>query len=388
MSNISYAFFALFAPLRDKERKENIVAVMKLKFFLRLLLCVALLLPTLSFAFETDQYNLPPESLGDIGDEVAEFTEENLRKAVERTNTEIFAHQACLEKTSVTSTKTKCDSPDKERAKLDYLRSEAWIARALFNRLGAGFPPFTKSDSWMNSHEFKNQPARYKTSFGDSIFAVKPSNYLTISPTVKIYGAQFGTDKVAHFFQQGYAYYKIYTRALTAGKTAEEAAQKAVRWGRLTEKTYFGTLISGVYSNGDLAANYVGLKFYLNLTGEIKIGNETRPAILLLENGLWTFNKNLDLRNALIKPFLTEHLNEALNPSIYTKLFGLRAFVRRAVRKRACDGWRKQYPNFSAADFDANSRALRLWYGEDYGFKASENFVTISNVCFGQTKTE
>jgi len=358
---------------------------MRLQIIIRLFLCVALLSPTVGFAFETDQYNLPPEPLADIGDEVSEYAEENLRKAVVKLNDEIYARQSCLEKTSVKTAKTKCGSPEKERAKLDYLRSEAAAAREVFNLLGSGFPPFTKSGSWMDSHEFKNQPARYKTGYRKSIFVVKPSNYLTISPTVKIYGSHFGTDKIAHFFQQGYTYYKIYNRALAEGLTPGEANRKAVRWGQMTERTFYGTLISGVYSNGDLAANYVGLKFYQGLTREIKIGTGARPAVLILKNGGWTFDENIDLRQILIKPFLTDHLNEALNPSVFTKLFGLRSYVRRSVRKQSCEQWREQFPNLSQTDLNETSRALKLWYGEDYGFKTSENFITISNVCFERT---
>ncbi|CAN5876298.1 hypothetical protein BH24ACI1_BH24ACI1_14180 [soil metagenome] len=36
-------------------------------------------------AFETDQYNLPAPPLADIGDEVSEYTEENLKKAIDKT---------------------------------------------------------------------------------------------------------------------------------------------------------------------------------------------------------------------------------------------------------------------------------------------------------------
>jgi hypothetical protein len=236
----------------------------------------------------------------------------------------------------------------------------------------------------MESHRFKNQPARYKTGYSESIYALNPINYFTISPTVKIYGSQFGTDKIAHFFQQGYTYYKIYRRANDEGLSSDESARKAVRWGQMSERTFYGTLVSGVYSNGDLAANYAGMKFYQGLTREIKIGNFARPAVLILKNGVWTINENINLRQILIKPFLTDHFNEALNPSVFTKLFGLRSYVRRSVRRQSCNQWRAQYPNLSQADFDRNSRALELWYGEDYGFKTSKNFVTIANTCFEQ----
>lgn len=351
----------------------------------RLFLCLGLILPSVNFAFETDQYNLPPAPLADIGDEVSEYAEENLRRAVHKINDQIRARQACVDETA--TQKSECGAPEKERARLAYLRSEAAVALELYKLLGAGFPPFTKSGGWMDTHDFRNQPARYKTGYNESIFAANPVNYFTISPTVKIYAAQFGTDKVAHFFQQGYTYYKIYRRALAKGASPDEANRRAVRWGRISERTFYGTLVSGVYSNGDLAANYAGMKFYLGLTEEIKIGDRTRPAILILQNGVWNFNEAIDLRQTFIKPFVTDHFNEALNPSVFTKILNLRDFVRRAVKRRSCDLWRKEFSDFSPSDFDKTSESLTLWFGEDYGYKRSSEPVTIASVCFTNAET-
>jgi len=354
----------------------------KLRAIARLFFCVILLMQPIGLlAFETDQYNLPPKPLADIGDEVTQFAEENLRKAINKINAEIYQRQSCLGNNIVRLKKIKCDSPEKERIKLGFLRSEKAVAREVYKRLGDGFIPFTKSGTWMESHDFKAQPARYKTGFRNSIFFIFPTNYLTISKTVNIYGSQFGIDKIAHFFQQGYTYYVKYDGALAEGLTREEAVKKAVRWGQMTERTFYGTLVSGVYSNADLCANYVGMKFYQGLTQPIVIGNYTKPAVLLLKDGVWIFNENAELGKNLIKPFISEHLNEALNPSIF--IAGLRSFVRRTVKKRSCKQWLKLYPNLSQADLNGKSRSLMLWNGEDYGFKSSKNFVTIANTCFG-----
>ncbi|MBA3599929.1 MAG: hypothetical protein H0W45_01625 [Acidobacteria bacterium] len=356
---------------------------MRFQKVVRLFLCVVLLMqPVAAFAFETDQYNLPPQPLADISDEVSKYTEENLRKAVEKINAEIIIRQSCLENKSVKTGEAKCGSADKERARLEYLRSENAIARKVYNQLGSGIIPFTKSSTWMESHEFIAQPARYKTGYRKSIFLVFPTDYLTISSTVNIYGTQFGTDKIAHFFQQGYTYYKIYNRALAKGLTPEKAARKAVRWGQKTERTFYGTLVSGVYSNADLFSNFVGMKFYQGLTRPVKIGSETKPAVLFLKDGIWTFGENADLRISFIKPFISDHLNEALNPSMFIK--GLRSSVRRIFRKQSCQQWHKQYPDLSQADLNQTSEGLKLWYGEDYGFTDSENFVTIANTCFSK----
>jgi hypothetical protein len=329
-------------------------------------------------AFETDQYNLPPKPLADIGDEVSQQVAEKLRKAVEEINAEIAKRQARLAKEG--QRETRCGSQEQERARLTYLRSNDAVAHAAYQRLGAGMLPFTKMGTWMDSHHFREQPARYRTSYWRSIFIFMPHIAFTISPTVRMYGSEFGTDKIAHFFQQGYTYYEIYNRALSEGATPEEAEARAIRWGQKSERTFFGTWISGVYSNADLFANYAGMKFYQGLTDELKINGTKRPPMLVLKDGQWTFNE--DAQQSLLKSFISNHLNEALNPSIFTEIFGLRSWVRRTVRKRSCKRWLDRYPGLSQVGVDEDSQALRLWYGEDYGFTASDNFITIANTCF------
>ena len=342
-------------------------------------LCFTLLIaPLAAFAFETDQFNLPEKPLADIGAEVHEYVRENVEQAMAKINREIAARQRCLDDKAAKN----CESAAKNIERLQYLRSDAAIRRAVFNRLGSGIVPFTASGSWLDSHRFKAQPARYKSDFKESIYAAFPSNYLTISETVNLFGAQFGTDKIAHIYQQGYTYLRIYERGLAKGLSKEAATKRACDWGRRSERTFYGTLVSGVYSNGDLAANYAGLRFYQNLTGETRIGETVHAPLVILENGAWKFNGAIDLTENLLKPFVTNHLNEAWNPSVYTKVFGLRSSVRNHVKNRACAEWRAVYPNLSKADFERGSNELQTWFGEDYGFRKSENFITVANTCF------
>ena len=199
-----------------------------------LFLCTLLLLAqTGASAFETDQYNLPPRALADIGDEVSEHVERRLQKAVDKINAEILDAEGCLRKNAQGSKEVKCKSPEEELARLDYLRSNDAVAQEAYHQLGSGVPPFTSIGTWMDLHHFHGQPARYRTSYRKSLFLFLPHIYFTISPTVRLYDSEFGTDKIAHLFQQGYSYYKIYNRALAEGATPEEAAREAVRWGHI-----------------------------------------------------------------------------------------------------------------------------------------------------------
>lgn len=342
--------------------------------------CIALVAQTIPVsAFETDQYNLPTVPLADIGDEVSEYVEGNIREAFEKLNEKIALGEACLANSSKES---GCDSAEKEKAKLEDLRSEDTLIKAAFKPLGGGIPPFTNSGSWMEKHKFKAQPAKYRTSFSDSIYKIIPTSYLTISDTVHLYGYEFGTDKIAHIFQQGFTYYKLYEKAIAKGASPKNAAQSAIKYGKRTEATYYGYFVSGVYSNGDLASNFAGMKFYQNLLHEIKIGDETRPPILELENGRWKFNEKIVVREAVLKPFISEHLNEAHNPSVYFKLFWLDSCVRKTVKKQSCPQWRAQFPEMKKTDYEKITDELKLWHGEDYGHKESSHFITIANSCF------
>ena len=343
-----------------------------------LLLCVLLLANGIvCFGFETDQYNLPPVPLADIGDEVSDYALVTLREVVAKINAELAIRRACVEGTQVE--KKLCARTGKDKKRLDYLLSDDAVARELYKTLGDGNFPFTKIGNWMHKHEFRGQPSRYKTSYRKSIFVLLPTNYWTISPTVNMYGSRFGVDKIEHIFQQGYTYYKIYGDAVAKGINAEDAIKKAVKWGRISERTFFGSLVSGVFSNADLYANYAGMRFYQGLFKSVKIGDITRPAVLILRDGVWTINETDDLQQTFTKPFITEHLNEALNPSIFS--FNLRFSIRRIVKKQACLQWANSFPAMTKASLETTTSALKLWNGEDYGFTESRKFITIANTC-------
>lgn len=353
------------------------------RFRIALFLCLALLGRSLTVeAFETNQYDLSPTPLADIGDEVSVHVEQKLREAIDKINSQIAKAESRL-KQDVDS-KGNRDDAAAAQARLEYLRSNEAVTHAAYKALGTGIPPFSSMETWTVKHRFQNKPARYKVGFWRSLFLLSPVNSITSSATVNLYSSEFGTDKITHYFQQGYTYYKIYNRALAEGASPDEARRRAVRWGQKTENTIYGSWITGVYSNGDLFANYAGMKFYQRLTQEIRTSTVTLPAILVLKQGLWAFNDQLNLGEVLLKPLISDQLNEALNPSIFSDRLGLRWFVRRKVSKRSCAQWFKRYPGLSRAGLEEKSRTLRFWYGEDYGFTSSKHFITIANTCFDE----
>jgi hypothetical protein len=335
-----------------------------------------------AIAMETDQFNLPPVPLADIGDEVTQYVEDNVEAAVKKLNARITFHQGCLD--AVVAKNIKCGSAESERQKLAYLRSNDALAKEVFLLLGDGNIFVSKSGQWMISHRFSHGPERYKAEFTESIYMAELIDYATLSPTVRLYAVEFGTDKIDHMFQQGYKYYRVYKDALRSGNTAGEAQKQAVKWGQMTERTYYGLLVSGVYSNADLAANFAGLRFYEGLSQPLDINGKTRPAMLTLHEGRWEFSSGVDLNGTLLKPFVTDHLNEAFNPSGYTAV--LYPFVQSAVKYKSCQKWQKAYPQLNALDFEKHSQSLEQWNSEDYGFARSTRMVRLAGLCFAAEK--
>jgi hypothetical protein len=338
-----------------------------------------LLLPTTVLPFETDQFNLPPVPLADVGDEVTEYVETQLRIVVDKLNAEIVRRERCVE------VRTKsCESVEKEREKLAKLRSHEGFAEAFYEHIAGGNLMTTKFGKWMNSHEFRGQPARYKAPYKESIYILNPFNYATLSPTVRLYGHEFGIDKLEHLFQQGYQYYKIVNDAIKKGSTSEEATRKAIKWGQKTERTYYGLLTSGVYSNADLYANYVGLKFYQGLTKSVQIAETNRPASVRVSNGRWQVIEE-HLKENILKPLIADQMNEALNPSSYRHT--LVRSVRRSVKRYACPEWVDLLPHDRRTNLIQRTASLEMWNAEDYGFAKKDRTVKLDDMCFEPQNT-
>lgn len=103
--------------------------------------------------------------------------------------------------------------------------------------------------------------------------------------TVNIKGKVVGSDKFGHFFGQGYT---MATKFLLK----KQSLAQVLEYGDFTEKSYFGLQANGVYSYGDLAANYEGFKFWMRLTGSYqKDGAE--PYVKCV-NGNWKINASFD----------------------------------------------------------------------------------------------
>ncbi len=127
------------------------------------------------------------------------------------------------------------------------------------------------------------------------------------SPTIEINGIRFGTDKLSHFFSEGWWYYKWYRKARDRGLAPDESEQHALRRGIFPEKTILGLLASGVFSLGDLEANFQGMRFLVGLC------KEDSPRLFKTDRG-WTMRRPFDFRN-----YVTPEWDESYHPSVFSK---------------------------------------------------------------------
>jgi hypothetical protein len=317
-----------------------------------------------ALATETDQFTLPPTPLDDLGPDLGAIVLDIIRAEVAQFNARID-----------------------ERIQLDAKSArepinEREFATHVYEQTGVGLPESTVERT-LRYGAFPGRTVRFKPALADSIYAwvfapFPLSHLMTDCPTIRLYGIDLGTDKIGHVFQQGYEYYNRYEDDLARGADEASAIAGAVSYGVLTEKGLYGIMLTGVYSNGDLAGNYAGLKFYRSLFHEVRIGDRTLAPLLRREGAHLVIDPQRD--NAeLMKPFITEHLSEAWNPSLY--LFSVER-IRAHVRDR-CANWFRQVPDFDEVSYRAHLERSKTWFGEPYGWDLPATGAVTLLECFG-----
>jgi hypothetical protein len=350
--------------MRPNAHKEGIMFLKRVFF----LIIISLSLSGMQEvnAEETDQFTLPPSELQDIGPIASRNLYKVIETVVAQTNSEI---QMLLPRASHSR---------HAASQLAQRRKDAYLADLIYKNTGPGIPRWLR----FNRLPKTSKPMLYKESLPWKtvywlVFSQSPLFVIGLAPTIHMYDYYFGTDKLGHFFMMGHTYYTIYNYFLAKGKSSQQAHAAIVTYGQALEQTYLGTLINGVYSNADLSANYAGWKFYMNLAHSVKIGNHTSPPILTLNGNKWELAKQINKSN-LLKPYLSENLNEAWNPCRYAFSRGQ---IRRQVKKR-CGAWIEQ-KGLTKQMVSARLAETRTWHGEAYGhWLPASNAITLES-CFG-----
>src|SRR5438094_401715 len=96
-----------------------------------------------------------------------------------------------------------------------------------------------------------------------------------------------------------------------------------------SERGLLGLVTAGAYSNADLMGNYMGFCFYRNLTEPVMLKGETRPPLLVKEGHYWRLADHVRPDSDFFSWFISDHLNEALNPSLYRD--DMKSRIRKAI---------------------------------------------------------
>lgn len=125
---------------------------------------------------------------------------------------------------------------------------------------------------------------------------------IPLSPNIQVNNIYFGTDKLSHFTSTSRSYLKKYLKLIDKGYREEEAIKKAIDLGIFKENTILGLKFIGVYSYGDLEANYQGFRFYSKLCLE-------NDSYLVKEGkGKWRVANYPDIRD-YVSPYWDESFN-------------------------------------------------------------------------------
>jgi ankyrin repeat protein len=339
-------------------------------------------------AHESEQYSLPlGRDFADLGPHLSKIVHGAIVDAASRTNDEV------------------ADAIDNGASprRIAALQSAGYLAGKVWEYLFAAIPANELLDLALASPPLR---ARYPglvtmyrppaSIYDDPLLVVditKAVRTFFRAGSISAGGVVFGTDKLIHFINVGRIYHVQFEAEVSRGES-EQAAGRAAVYSTLlnpftSEDGLLGMLSTGIYSNGDLAANYAGLLFYRNLSAPVPIGTRTLPPILERDGAGWRVVARPD--SDFFTAFVTPHWNEVLNPNSYAGYVMDRLQVLLAERCADAVDWYRdpQGRRRTQAQFEMIESGLATYFGADYGHRANRGRkVTIASVCFAEGREE
>lgn len=134
------------------------------------------------------------------------------------------------------------------------------------------------------------------------------SKYYSLSRSINVNGVYIGTDKLSHWMSTGERYYRIYARSMKSAQSEDEAFIEAINYGIFLDRFILGGISSGVFSFGDLEANFQGLLFNRQFC---RVSEGDRYLVEI--DGKWIFQHEVD-----VKDYINPHMDETFNPSLFS----------------------------------------------------------------------
>ena len=130
---------------------------------------------------------------------------------------------------------------------------------------------------------------------------------LPMAQTIRVGEVYLGIDKIGHMFGFGRRYFQRYHRALAEGDSHDEALERVLSWGIRHEYSLVGKLVDGVFSHGDMEANYQGFRLARALSsGE--------APLFYREKGTWHFRGGIDIHD-----YVTPDFDESFNTNSFAR---------------------------------------------------------------------
>lgn len=274
---------------------------------------LATLVSHLALAYETDQLTDRALPLADALTLANEHANVLIGEAVSRTNTATACKgsldevRAVLGRELAELTARKTFIPDRQLAGFGYGAYAAWLETAPIDR-----------------RTFLARDDIYGTVRpGDSVVLAAVGT----ASTIRLAGVRMGTDKPDHFWELGYQY--------AVRSDWGRHPSRAVRWGTMTERTFYGLLTSQVFSYADLSANFQGWVYYTELLSE-------RSDLQRGADGCVEVVRPFDWRR-----WVSPAWDEVLNPSVMNRRVDVQVAERiEARRERYCadyPAWREDW---------------------------------------------
>jgi ankyrin repeat protein len=333
-----------------------------------------------SLAHETDQFTVPPgREFADVGPLISQWAYDAIQNGVNKVNERI---------------KSAGNDPEA----LKHLQSDQAIVPAVNKSFPWAMDVIEGWERRLNSRELQDRyPGKvlvYKHPFQNiyqgGYFLLDPRQIMRVwmSGTFKAFDTYLGSDKIGHFTDMGMNYWREFNKLRNAGKTPEEAQREAIKVGNkgliFSETGFLGYLTAGAYSNGDMAANFLGMQFYRNLTEPIMLKGKVRKPMLVLDGKFWRIAPDVD-RDTFFSMFVSEHFDEALNPSKYEP--GMRNNLRQRIAERA-PALLEHYADVNGQRrprewFEKKYEMVKTYYGVDYGHDGNrDELVFLSDVTY------
>ncbi len=185
-----------------------------------------------------------------------------------------------------------------------------------------------------------------------------------LAPTVSVNGVHIGLDKLTHFFGVG----ALYLNVSRQYENIEKGERAAIDFGMKVERTYWGTMTTGVYSNADMVANYEGYRFLKGLFTDNTVPGKS--ALLVWDDNGPRVQRPFDIRD-----YINDYWNEVYNPNSFASTMSTQII---GSLQNLCD--RESESGLLTSYVSANDQQLALHY-RDKGLRSDRANYLLPRVC-------